>query len=230
MPESIEISDGLLLTGDGAAWLPSLRAIVVADVHVGYARAARRRGGYLPEAEDVETVVARVAAAAARVGAERVVVAGDLRHSTRDADEAELDDVARFVREVEERIGRVDLVAGNHDRGARDMARSIRLGDVEVVHEPPREAPDHWVVAGHLHPSTTVRDETGAGARFPCALVGRALTGPRVLVLPAFTEWAGGTAVRRLRRVLPPGEWRVLPVAGGEVYEMGSREWGVGTS
>lgn len=214
MPDCIAIADGLWVTGDGAAWLPAERAIVVADVHVGYARAARRRGGYLPEAEGADVVAGRVVAAAMRVGAERVVVAGDLRHSTRDADARELDDVARFVDVVSAQVGRVDLVAGNHDRGAHGMARALVLGDVEVVHEPPRDVPARWIVAGHLHPSTMVRDETGAGARFPCALAG-----PRVLVLPAFTRWAGGTTVGRLLRGLPAGKWRVLPVSGGQVYE-----------
>lgn len=53
-------------------------------------------------------------------------------------------------------------------------------------------------------------------ARYPCALVGE-----NVIVLPAFSEWAGGTSAGRLLESLPPGEWRALPVSGGQIADMG---------
>jgi hypothetical protein len=39
-------------------------------------------------------------------------------------------------------------------------------------------------------------------------------------VLPAFTEWAGGAPLARLRAALPPGEWRQVVVAAGGVLEL----------
>jgi uncharacterized protein len=210
----IEVAPGLRFTADGAAWLPDEAAAVIADVHVGYARAARRRGGYLPAVEGAAALAGRVLALAGRVGARRLVIAGDLRHSTRDVDAAELAEVATFLDRLSA-LERVELVSGNHDRGAAGMVPLVRLGDVDVVHEPPAAAPERWTVCGHLHPSTTVRDETGAGARYPCALAG-----PRTLVLPAFTEWAGGSRVSRLAARLPAGEWRRLVIAGGMVVEV----------
>jgi uncharacterized protein len=210
----IEVAPGLRFTGDGAAWLPDEAAAVIADVHVGYARAARRRGGYLPAVEGAAALAGRVLALAGRVGARRLVIAGDLRHSTRDVDAAELAEVATFLDRLSA-LERVELVSGNHDRGAAGMVPLVRVGDVDVVHEPPAAAPERGTVCGHLHPSTTVRDETGAGARYPCALAG-----PRTLVLPAFTEWAGGSRVSRLAARLPAGEWRRLVIAGGMVTEV----------
>src|SRR5215208_7031467 len=88
----------LFLTPDGSAWLPDESALVVADIHVGYARAARRRGGWLPgDVESPARLVARLLAACARVGATRLVIAGDLRHSTRDVDDAERAEVAALL-------------------------------------------------------------------------------------------------------------------------------------
>ena len=220
----LQIAPGLRITGDGAAWLPAHRAIVVADIHLGYSYAARRRGGYLPNVEGAEAMAARVLAAAGRAGATRVVVAGDLRHSTRDVDDAEREEVSRFVRALRgapPRVERVDFVAGNHDRAAAgmpegpEMVAAVRIGAVDVTHAPPREVPERWTVCGHLHPSAVVRDETGAGARFPCALVG-----PRIVVLPAFGTWQGGAAASRLVRALPAGEWRRVVTAGGGVMEV----------
>ena len=220
MPSVVTIAPGLALTGRGAALVEGAGALVIADVHLGYARAARRRGGWLPQAEGAPDAAARALEAARAVGATRLVIAGDLRHSTRDADAAEHAEVGAFLRATSAALP-TTLVAGNHDRGAARYADAgidvvtgvLALGDVDVSHEPPAAAPTRWTVCGHLHPATTVRDATGAGMKVPCALVG-----PRVLVLPAFGEWAGGVAASRLRRSLFVGAWTVVPVAAGEVW------------
>lgn len=220
MPATIELAPGLALTGHGAAWLPDHGTLVVADVHLGYARAARRRGGWLPTGEDADASARRLVAAARAVGAGHVVVAGDLRHSTRDVDDAELAEVRHFLAAVAAEL-RVTLLPGNHDRdAARHYAglaalatEPFAVGPFEVAHEPPAAEPARWTVCGHLHPSTEVRDPTGAGTRYPCALVG-----PRVVVLPAFSAWAGGVRAGRLRRALFAGDWSRYPVAGGEVF------------
>ena len=212
--DRLAIVDGLVLTADGGAWLPAESTLVVADIHVGYARAARRRGGWLPtDAESPARLAARLLAACTRVGATRLVIAGDLRHSTRDVDDAERAEVAGLLESLGRSLARIDVVAGNHDRGDA-WATALSLGDVDVLHEPPREAPARWTVCGHLHPRTTLRDETGASLRVPCALVGE-----RVVVLPAFSEWAGGLAAGRARRAIGWGEWKEVVCAGGKVWE-----------
>lgn len=221
MPALLPVAPDLALSGHGAAWLVSTRTLVIADVHVGYARAARRRGGWLPNVERGADAAARVVDAVRAHDAARVVVAGDLRHSTRDVDDAELAEVADFLSRVGAACA-VTVVPGNHDRrgdaayaaaGAEVVAAPLDLGAALVVHEPPAAPPDRWTVCGHLHPAVELRDATGAGARYPCALVG-----PRVVVLPAFGAWAGGVAGARLRRLLFPADWDAYAVAGGEVY------------
>jgi putative SbcD/Mre11-related phosphoesterase len=208
----IEVSPSLRITSEGAAWLPHEDALVIADVHVGYAHAARRRGGFLPNVESAAILARRVLEAAERVGARRLIIAGDLRHSTRDVDAAEQAEVERLLALLAPLD--VALVAGNHDRGSSGMSAMLQIGAFDIVHHPPITVPTRWTIAGHLHPSTTIRDETGAGARYPCALVGQ-----RMVVLPAFTEWSGGTDARRLLAELPGEKWTVLAMSGGMVYD-----------
>lgn len=204
----------LHLTPDGGAWIPDASTLVVADVHVGYARAARRRGGWLPsDAESPARIAARLVAACARVGATRLTIAGDLRHSTRDVDDAERAEVAALLATLRGSLERLDVVAGNHDRGDTSP-HELSVGDVSIVHEPPTSPPPRWTICGHLHPRTTLRDATGASLRVPCALVGE-----RTVVLPAFTEWAGGLAAGRARRAIGWGEWKEVVCAGGKVWE-----------
>jgi metallophosphoesterase superfamily enzyme len=115
-----DVAPGLRLTGDGAAWIVVEEAVVIADLHVGYARSAPRRGGYLPNAEPPAVLATRVLAVAAKPGARRLVIAGDLQHSSRDVDDAERAEVEEFLDRLSP-IDRVDLVAGHHDRGATGM-------------------------------------------------------------------------------------------------------------
>ena len=222
MPALLTIAPTISLSGHGGAWLPRSRTLVVADVHIGYARAARRRGGYLPSAERASDAAQRALGAASDLGASSLVIAGDVRHSTRDADVAEHAEVLAFLQQLRSALD-VTLVPGNHDRGAAARyghevyvaAEPLIVDDVAIMHAPPTSPPGQWTVCGHLHPSTVVRDETGAGARFPCALVG-----DHVVVLPAFSDWAGGVTASRLRRSLFPGVWAAYPIAGGEVFAM----------
>ena len=65
-------------------------------------------------------------------------------------------------------------------------------------------------------PRVTLRDEAGASARYPCVLLGE-----RVVVLPAFSSWAGGTAAARLLDALPGGAWRALPINEGAIADVG---------
>jgi DNA ligase-associated metallophosphoesterase len=215
--EWIEVGEDLRITGDGAAWLPAERTVVIADVHLGYSRAARRRGGWLPEVESPEVVAERVLKMMTRLEASRLVIAGDLRHSTRDADAEEHEEVTRFLT----LLGRLELalVRGNHDRGATNMAGVVAVGGVTVMHAPPATAPEGWTVAGHLHPAVTVRDEAGVSVRYPCALVG-----PKIVVLPAYSAWAGGTEARRLLRALTEAAWEVVAISGGRTYVVARSE------
>lgn len=215
----LEVAPGLRLTGDGAAWLPEVEVLVVADVHVGYDLAARRRGGYLPAVERGAAAGARLVAMARELSVTRIVVAGDLRHSTYDVDDLERGELAAFAAAFPSQLA-LDVVLGNHDRGGAIVGHEaigpMRIADVDVVHAPPRSTPMRWTICGHLHPRITVHDETGASARFPCVLVGE-----RLVVLPAFSDWAGGTAVARLLDSLPPGEWRALPITRGAIADVG---------
>jgi putative SbcD/Mre11-related phosphoesterase len=215
----IDVGGGIRVTGTGAAWLPAERTVVVADVHVGYELAAGRRGGYLPPVASGHEIGLRVAQLATALGASRLVIAGDLRHSTRDVDALERDELAGFAAAVRRTVT-LDVVLGNHDRGDAlvDVAavHALRVGEVDVVHHPPSTPPERWTICGHLHPRLTLRDETGASARYPCAMVG-----PRIVIVPAFSDWAGGTEARRLLDELPSGSWRALPMVDGMIADVG---------
>lgn len=195
MTEQIEVAQGLFLTGHGALWLPGAGLAAVADLHIGYEASLGRRGAYLPSSSSGQTL-ARLLALLAELRPARLVVLGDLKHSTRGADAAE----QRAVRELVDALaGQVELVLvrGNHDKGIERIARLTVADTVDAAgwtfaHGDALLAAER-VVVGHEHPAFAAADAVGAGFRLPCFLVGR-----RSIVLPAFSPHAAGTDVTRL--------------------------------
>jgi metallophosphoesterase superfamily enzyme len=206
----------LLTSQRVAVHLPTATA-VVADLHLGYSE-ARRRGGEAVPLPDLGHVLAPLAQVAARHGARRLVVAGDLFEAAVPP---------TLVSDLVTWLGRTGLelagvVPGNHDRGLRSDGQGlplcpegVMLGGWRVLHGD-GELPAGPVVHGHVHPCMRWR-----GLAAPCFLVG-----PGRLVLPAFSRDAAGAGVLHVARwqeyrcYVPVGE-RVLDF--GEVCRLRQR-------
>lgn len=199
-----------------AAYLPAHRCLLVADAHIGKAVSFRRLGVPVPEAT-TEGTLRRLDAALAATGAQRIVFLGDLLHAARGRAAGTLLAVQAW------REGRADLrlqlVRGNHDRGAGDppaewgiesVDEPWPLGGLLLKHHPEPE-PGGFVLAGHLHPGARLGGRARDSLRLPCFHIG-----PRVGVLPAFGEFTGLHVMPR-----EPGT-RVWVVLGDEVRELPS--------
>jgi hypothetical protein len=177
-----------------AVSLPAASALVVADLHVGRARAADV-GLLLDERTDLRD---RLLAAVRATDPETVVLAGDLLHrfdAPEPADVATLRTLAGAIRAAG---ARPVAVAGNHDGGLAaawpgSVHDDYRLPDGTVVchgHAAP-ETPAERYVCGHLHPAIDVD-----GRKRDCFLRGSAqYRGRPVVVAPAFSTFAAGLEV-----------------------------------
>jgi DNA ligase-associated metallophosphoesterase len=213
---SVALGGALLhLLPGKAAWWPAERTLLVADAHVGKAVSYRRLGVPVPEATTGGTLDA-LDALLARHPARRIVFLGDLLHSRRSHAAGTLAAFAqwRALRPALEMV----LVRGNHDDRAGDPP--CEWG-VHCVDEPfalpaapqlalchhPEPIVGRYVLAGHLHPCTTV----GRGIdrlRLACFHLGES-----VGVLPAFGSFTGMHPIERV-----PGD-RVFVVADNAVHE-----------
>jgi putative SbcD/Mre11-related phosphoesterase len=207
-----------------AAYLADADALVLADLHLGRARASNvefpvdERGELLGRLDDLLD----------RTAPARVVVAGDLLHAFSTVPQG----VAEAVTDLADRAATAgaELVVtpGNHDPlldAAFDGRRvsELQLGDGTVVchgHEAPEAEGDRYVI-GHDHPAIEIE-----GERHPCFLYGPgAYRGGDVLALPAFTPLARGVVVNGARAgdlqsplLARPGRFRpiVRDTAGAE--------------
>lgn len=204
----------LVLLGARAAYRPSSGTLLVADPHFGKAAAFRAHGLPVPGGT-TEATLARLAALLSETGARRLVFLGDFLHARAGRAPRTLDTLAAW-REARPHLP-ILLVRGNHDRHAGDPPAALGIDCVDgPLPEPPfayahhpEPAPACYVLAGHLHPSVSLRGAGRQRQRLPCFHFGA-----RVGILPAFGEFTGTADV------VPTAGDRVYAVADGEVLRV----------
>lgn len=209
------------VAGETLALLPERCALwvreavlLVADAHFGKAASFRALGVPVPRGTTADNL-ARLDAALARTGARRLVFLGDLLHAPRGRAPGTMEALAAW-RERHPRLA-VALVRGNHDRSAGDPPAALRFaavaepcaaGPFALCHAP-GEVQGSYALAGHVHPSYTVRGRANERLRLPCFWFG-----PRWGILPAFGDFTGTAPIARAP------EDRVFVVADDRVIEV----------
>jgi uncharacterized protein len=174
----------------GALYLPEVRTLVVADLHLEKASSLARRGAHLPP-YDTRVTLDQLAGAIAAVKPERLVFLGDSFHDARAGERIAAEDLATLTRLAggQETI----WIAGNHDPepvlAGSVVATSLSLGPLTLRHEPRALADGEHEIAGHLHPAAAVVQR---GRRLRCKCF---IADGRRLLLPAFGSFTGGLDV-----------------------------------
>lgn len=222
-----EVIPGLVAHASGALWLPNENTLLVADVHLGYAWAQRRRGqlGPLTDGEVADKLLRVIDEF--RPGT--LVVLGDLVHAPRPSD-PERAVIEQCLNQILARTS-LTLVAGNHDRGfAQDfagsrvrLAKSWKCPGVIACHGHSAGLPheSEVLLLGHFHPSVSVYDAAGATVRVPAFLVW-----PKGVVLPAFSPFSAGFNARRglpagLRLIMGKTSFRTFAASGRHIRQVG---------
>jgi putative SbcD/Mre11-related phosphoesterase len=203
----LELFPGFWLDARRAVWIEQERALLVADLHVGYAWAHRQQGNLMP-INGADDTLDRLHALALEYDPREIIVLGDIVHAAV-AEETVLADLRRLSQ-----LGAVvSLILGNHDRQLAPMLKragidavlrhEIELGGHLLLHgdfgdEDLAEdccvsiaAHGGRVILGHEHPAISLSDGFVTRLHCPCFLLG-----DDVLALPAFSRWSAGTNVR----------------------------------
>jgi putative SbcD/Mre11-related phosphoesterase len=178
----------------GALWLPVHRTLIVADLHLGYGFAQRRRGQLGPLVD--EQVAAKMQSVIDELLPQRIVFLGDTVHAPRPS-VLERDFIQSHFRAWRS-VADLLVIRGNHDRSIDsdfeiEAVREWRSWGLIAVHgdrEWPAPGPEETLAIGHLHPAVGVEDAAGVRQRVPVFLLGSGL-----LVLPAFSPFAAGLDV-----------------------------------
>ena len=208
-PESILLSPDIRVDARLAAWVASERTLIVADLHLGYAWAHRGSGQMMPLSRPANTAD-RLRTLIRDYDAQRLVVLGDVIHRAVKADgfREELDHLATLTA-----LCPVVIIPGNHDRKLEELVvgtslqivkeGSYRLGSHLCLHGDraceDKPTASGWIFLGHEHPALRLGDGVATSAKVPAFWLGN-----RALILPAFSDWAAGTAYKSNSGMLGP--------------------------
>jgi len=185
----------MLAHPSGALWLPAARTVLIADLHLGYSWAQRRRGELGPLADfRARDKLLRLCA---ELTPRHIVFVGDLVHAPKPCapERAYIEETLTLLGQQ----AQITAVRGNHDRAfAREFghlaltaAEDWSSDGITAVHgDRLHEAPipeAGTLILGHLHPCLSIREASGAGQKLPVFLVA-----PNCVVLPAFSPFARG--------------------------------------
>jgi len=191
--------DILLLPGR-AALVPASRTLLVADLHLGKAATFRRAGIPVPEGS-AQRDLERLEQLVRGYNVRRLIVLGDLFHAKGGCTPQVFAEFAELRARVADTA--VVLVLGNHDRAIGRLPASLGIDaclpaldepPFHFVHEPATDITtsncDLFTVAGHLHPTVSIRSPSGDRLADRCFVAETS-----VLVLPAFGSFTGGHRV-----------------------------------
>lgn len=183
----------------GVLWHPGARAVVIADLHLGYEHMRARGGDFLPR-YTVDDVFARLDPLFRFTACETLIVAGDVVES-RDALKRTSNALGEFAAGLEARKVQPVFIQGNHDTGSLGgCPESFEIDGwtIRHGHDIPRESPDagRAEIIGHLHP--VLRWNGHAFRVF--------LSAPTRILLPAFSTDAAGVDLADPFR-FPDSDW-----------------------
>lgn len=194
LSKAVALRPGLLAHPSGALWLPDSETLLIADLHLGYSWAQRRKGELGPLVD--ERTRTRIFSVTAELMPRRIVFVGDIVHAPRPCPE-EREWVESVLTGLSTRAELI-VLRGNHDRSfAREFAHlPLRAAEswseagMVAMHGdqlPSRRRMEETLIVGHLHPALVVHDAAGAGQRLPVFLANRFC-----IILPAFSPFARG--------------------------------------
>lgn len=229
MDSSLELAPGRIADASGALYLEATATVMIADAHLGYGWAQRRRGQMGPTTDG--GIRARLLDVVRRFAPLELVFLGDTVHAPRPS-AAEREFVEEVLGELAA-MAKLVVVEGNHDRAFQrdfghmpvEVRRDWEHDGVIGLHGDKLhlELPEarHYLL-GHLHPAIKLEDDAGVKRRVPAFLVGQ-----RATVLPAFSPFAAGFDVsegmlpREVHAVLGPHD--VVVVTGRRIARLPSK-------
>lgn len=172
-----------------AVYWKDQETLIVSDLHLGKIHHFRRSGIYLPSHAAMDNYE-RLSGLLLHYEPEKLLILGDLFHSTLNTDWKVFSDLRHTFEEVE-----FHLVLGNHDiinpsilaDNALTLHENLKLGPFQFSHYPDKE--NHstkYNLAGHIHPGVRLVGSSRQSLKLPCFYFGI-----RNGILPAFGTFTG---------------------------------------
>ncbi|MGB9814865.1 MAG: metallophosphoesterase [Thermoplasmata archaeon] len=224
--------------GRPAAYIKSLDAIVISDLHLGIERDFESRGVLVGRLETLENEIIDIIE---ENNAGNLIILGDVKHAIKPSYE-EMNSIREFFSSISEHAD-ITIIKGNHDGGIEKILnarvygpRGARLGEFYFNHGhtwPGRDLDGaRYLLMGHLHPEVNAV-VPGTHRKFHrCWLIGHPEEDMRefydfsgeVIIFPAFNPLVGMS----VREYAPGPLFRnsLITIGNMDVYLLDSRHLG----
>jgi putative SbcD/Mre11-related phosphoesterase len=148
------------------------KTLLIADPHLGWEVQLQEKGIHVPS--QTLKILNKLIAIICEFKPDRLVILGDVKYTVISHEFGERRDIPDFFRKLQDSIGNVAIVRGNHDANLEPLlpesiellpATGAIIGGVGVFHGHKWPSPAllgcKTLVMGHLHPVVVFRDPTG---------------------------------------------------------------------
>lgn len=211
LPIAIRQQDFLLHPLKAIYW-PAQKTLICSDVHIGKAEHFRKSGIAMPRMVNKNNFW-NLSILFDHYRPEKLLVLGDLMHSTVNSEWHDLTDFLANYSSVS-----VHLIRGNHElypdkiyqELGFEVSPDLLCGDILFTHEEAGIA-DVFNIHGHVHPAVRLRGNAGQSLRLPCFYMSYTK-----LILPSFGSFTGSFTIRpkRTDSVYIIAENKVMEISG----------------
>jgi putative SbcD/Mre11-related phosphoesterase len=148
------------------------RALVVADLHIGWERLLSKRGVHVPpQTPKIKNMLLKLIKEAKPT---QVIFLGDIKDAITKVEMEEWRDIPEFFEDIQKRVPVLQVVLGNHDGNLEPLlpenvkivpSTGFSFGDVGLFHGHAWPAPEllecRSLISGHVHPTVLIRDPMG---------------------------------------------------------------------
>jgi uncharacterized protein len=148
------------------------KTLLIADPHLGWEMQLQEKGIHVPS--QTSKILNKLIAIICEYKPDRLVILGDVKYTVVSHVFGEWQDIPDFFRKLQDTIGNIAIVRGNHDANLEPLlpesiellpATGTVIGDVGVFHGHKWPSPMllgcKTLVMGHLHPVVVFRDPAG---------------------------------------------------------------------
>jgi uncharacterized protein len=202
----------------GALFVPDLKTLLIADLHLEKASNMARRGVHLPP-YDTRASLTQLQAVIAATQPQQLIFLGDSFHDNDARQRIDGADLAT-LRDMTERVQTV-WITGNHDPlpptdiGGRIVGEVV-LGSITLRHEPKDLEEGEFEIAGHLHPGGGVSQR---GRRIRCKCF---IGNTHRIIMPAFGSFTGALSISAppFKSLFSAKDFHVWMLGGKAIYKL----------
>jgi len=225
--------------GERALFIDELKALVIADLHIGIEYELYLQG--INIASQTDKLLKRCKQLIEKKKAKKLFIVGDLKHVIGKESEEyyemmkkERKEVRYFLKELGKEI-EIHIIKGNHDGLLKSKyakiygSRGLKIKNIAFLHG--HAWPSHDImnadllIMGHVHPFVRIKTKVGFSYLEPCWVRGRfkkeklkkyGVNKMNFIIMPAFNPLCGGIAVNSEELIGPMA--KMLSIDNAEIY------------